>query len=290
MSFSKIGRLITTLTRDPVLLKAVSTAVGPRVSVGQARSWERLVWLIRERPVTGVVLDTWALPEHPAPHEVVSDLSTRFSSLATVMVARPGVDAGTLLRLGRVGITELNLIDLDGPGDALNRALGRARSKGTEALVLRAVGIGLSRVGRRVLRSALEGALLGWRADDLAADIGFTRAHLSVLLRRRGLPSAGRLLLWARLMHAGRWLAEPGRSAESVSRQLEYANGAVFRRALRNYLGTTPTAVREGGGLALVLQRFLDVCGLGGSVEGAALPIVGPALSRPHRTPWTQGT
>jgi AraC-like DNA-binding protein len=74
------------------------------------------------------------------------------------------------------------------------------------------------------------------------------------------------LLVWAKLLHAGRWLADPGRSAESVSRQLEYSSGAAFRRAQRTYVGATPTQAREGGGLRFVLRRFLDACGLGDSV------------------------
>ena len=64
------------------------------------------------------------------------------------------------------------------------------------------------------------------------------------------------------MLHAGRWLEEPGRSAESVSRQLGYADGSAFRRALRNYVGATPTEVAEGGGLGMVLERFVDACDL----------------------------
>ena len=55
--------------------------------------------------------------------------------------------------------------------------------------------------------------------------------------------------------------SEKGRTGESVSRQLEYANGSTFRRALRSYLGTTPTQVRERGGLPFVLSRFMVECG-----------------------------
>mgnify|MGYP006180107401 CR=1 FL=1 len=114
----------------------------------------------------------------------------------------------------------------------------------------------------------MDGALLGWQADDLAAHAGWTRAHLSVRLKALGLPSAGHLLLWAKLLHAGRWLAEPGRSAESVSRQLEYSSGAAFRRALKLYTGATPTEVSEGGGLAFVLRRLFERCGFPLSARG----------------------
>ena len=69
--------------------------------------------------------------------------------------------------------------------------------------------------------------------------------------------------MWAKLLHAGRWLGDPGRTGESVARQLEYSNGSAFRRALRNYTGATPMGIREAGGLEPVLNAFLERCGLG---------------------------
>src|SRR5690606_5059328 len=95
-------------------------------------------------------------------------------------------------------------------------------------------------------------------ADDFAREAGLSRPFLSECLKRAGLPSAGHLLIWVRLLQAGYWLEEPGRSAESVSRQLEYSSGAAFRRALRHYVGATPTEVIQGGGLVFVLRRFLE--------------------------------
>jgi hypothetical protein len=83
-----------------------------------------------------------------------------------------------------------------------------------------------------------------------------------VRLKELGLPSTGHLLTWARLLHAGRWLEEPGRTGESVSRQLEYSSGAAFRRALRQYTGARPREVSDGGGLAFVLGRFIASCKL----------------------------
>ncbi len=81
-------------------------------------------------------------------------------------------------------------------------------------------------------------------------------------MKRLGLPSTGHLLTWARLLHAGRWIEEPGRTGQSVSRQLEYSSGAAFRRALKAYTGASPTQVAERGGLEFVLGRFVERCGL----------------------------
>lgn len=260
--------IITVLTHDPALGAAVHATGGERRSVALARSWDRLLWLVRERPVTGVVLDSGAMRGVPEPDERVAELRRRFPSLGAVFVSRPDLDPVLLLRLGRAGISDLTEVRLDSLGPEFGRAVQRAMSRSTCSLVLRALGARVPGPEHEVVHAALDGALLGWRADDLAAHAGWTRAHLSVRLRALGLPSAGHLLLWAKLLHAGRWLSEPGRSAESVSRQLEYSSGSAFRRALRNYLGTTPTQISGAGGFRLVIRRFLDVCGLGDSVRG----------------------
>jgi AraC-like DNA-binding protein len=109
---------------------------------------------------------------------------------------------------------------------------------------------------------SLEGVQRRWTTGRLAEVLALSRPHLSVCLKHAGLPSAGHLLVWSRLLHAGRWLTDPGRTAESVSRQLEYSSGAAFRRALRSYVGASPTEVKAYGGLTFILDRFLVRCNL----------------------------
>jgi AraC-like DNA-binding protein len=267
MSFPKIMALIPVLSPDSRVADIVSRVVTDHCLAAHARSWKRLRWLVRERPATAVVLDSAAFPDMPRPDERIADLRRRFPSLGLVLVFRPEIDRFILLRLGRAAIDNLELV----PGNAVRtevyRALRRAEGRGARSRVLRAIGIGVPSAERQVIRAALEGALMGWTAGDLAERAGWSRPHLSVRLKAHGLPSTGKLLRWSKLLHAGQWLAEPGRSAESVSRQLEYANGPVFRRALRNYLDATPTEIRDRGGLDFVLERFLDVCGLTASVR-----------------------
>jgi AraC-like DNA-binding protein len=257
---------VTVFSEDLEFRDALCLALGPH-SVATVRSWERLLWLVRERPVTGVVLDSDALPPGMAADATIGELRRRFPSLATALVARPRTDPLSLFRLGRAGIGGLVLLPADrlvGVGEALHRAL----AVGTVALVTRAVSPYLTVQGTRAVRLALEGAQHGWSSEDLAVQGGLSRPHLSVCLKRWGLPSAGHLLVWAKLMHAGRWLSDPGRTAQSVARQLEYSSGAAFRRALRNYVGMTPTEVRSFGGLPPVLSGFLDECGLPDTLQG----------------------
>jgi AraC-like DNA-binding protein len=194
--------------------------------------------------------------------EGLVELRALFPHLGLVLMARRHDDPVALFRLGRAGIRNLILLSVDHLERELPHTLVRAVEDGTALLVARGLSAYLPRRELRALRMALDGVHLRWSADEFAARIGFSRPHLSVRMKRIGLPSTGHLLTWARLMHAGRWLEEPGRTAESVSRQLEYSSGAAFRRALKQYTGATPTEVVEAGGLKFVIARFVERCGL----------------------------
>jgi AraC-like DNA-binding protein len=260
MSFSKIMAFISVLTRDSAVASAAEGALGTGCAVARSGGWGRLLGLVHERPTTGVVVDSDVLGD--GVEGALVELTARFPSVWLVLVARPGIDPLALLRLGKRGIQGLVLTNLDDVGSGVVDAVRRGARTSTESLVTRAVSPYLPARETRVVRLALRGAQLGWSADDLAAQFGRTRAHLSVRLRGLGLPSVGHLLVWAKLLHAGRWLGDAGRSGESVSRQLDYSNGAAFRRALRNYVGATPTQLREAGGLAPVLGAFAAASGL----------------------------
>ena len=190
------------------------------------------------------------------------ELRALFPHLGLILMARRHDDPVALFRLGRAGIRSLILLSVDNLHGELPRTLLRAAEDGTASLVARRLSAYLPRRELRTLRLALDGVHLRWSADEFAARIGFSRPHLSVRMKRLGLPSTGHLLTWARLLHAGRWLEEPGRTGESVSRQLEYSSGAAFRRALKQYTGATTTEVVEAGGLGFVIARFVECCGL----------------------------
>lgn len=258
--------LLAALSREATLVGALRSRVRPAGDVAEARSWYGLVRLVRERPVTCVALDGAALTPPRAPHLCVAELRRRFPSVAIVFVHGRHDSPWTLFRLGRVGLDGLALASASEGAEALWDAIGRAATDSTDALVARAIGVGLPSWETSVIRLALNGVQLGWDTESLANATGLTRPHLSVRLKSAGLPSAGHLLIWAKLLHAGRWLSDGGRSAESVSRQLEYSSGAAFRRALHNYVGGTPTEVKQTGGFWRVLAAFLDVCGLGASL------------------------
>lgn len=256
--------LIAVLSRDRTVQGAAGQWPGASL-VTVTRSWERLNWLALERPVTHVVLDHDVFCDETEIRPALLDFTARFPSVGMTLVASTGLDPHLAFDLGEL-VTGLAFGRYESVQRGLNRELRGAARSDTAAQVQQAFGVHLTPFGRSAIRAAMAGAVLGWSAETFAAHSGWTRAHLSVRLRSEGLPSAGHLLIWARLLHAGRWLREPGRSAESVARQLDYTDGSAFRRALRNYLGTTPTGLIQEGGFVYVLRHFLDVCGLDDSV------------------------
>jgi AraC-like DNA-binding protein len=246
------------LSRDRLLKESLERSLTGHALV-RSPSWPGLLRVVRERPVTMALVD---LADLERVEERLLELRASFPYLGLVLMARRHDDPVALFRLGRSGIRNLILLSVDHLARELPRTLARAHEEGTTALVARRLSAYLPRRELRALRQALDGVHERWSADEFAGRIGISRPHLSVRMKRLGLPSTGHLLTWARLLHAGRWLEEPGRTGESVSRQLEYSSGAAFRRALKQYTGATPTQVSERGGLDFVLARFVERCGL----------------------------
>lgn len=228
----------------------------PRHSLVASSSWGGLNRVIRERPVTGIIVSFEAIPTYPSRERALTGLTSRFPNSALVLLVKRDGDPFTLFQLGKIGIRNLVLTPMDRRGIELTRTLAQASNRSPASRVSRLLGTFLSRRELRTAHLAMDSIHRRWSAEDLAGEVGLTRPHLSARFKEAGLPSIGHFLLWAKLFYAGHWLEEPGRSGESVARQLGYSSGAAFRRALKLYTGATPTRVKEDGGLRLVVRQF----------------------------------
>src|SRR5688572_7562491 len=246
-------------SHDRALAAAIERSIGGEHALARTPSLPGLVRMVRDRPITTALVD---LGEGTGVEERLLELRALFPHLGLVLMARRHDNPVALFRLGRAGIRNLILLSVESLEGELSRTLLKASEDGTAALVTRRLSAYLPRRELWIVRRALDGVHLRWSADEFAARAGLSRPHLSVRLKELGLPSTGHLLTWAKLLHAGRWLEEPGRTGESVSRQLEYSSGAAFRRALKQYTGATPREVTDAGGLTFVLARFVESCRL----------------------------
>jgi len=250
--------LAALLSRDPGVTGAVPEHLTEGGQVLVAPAMRRLHQYLLNRPVSVVLVDVSALPGTTSRLEALRPLRRSFPRTPIILLARPGTDPAVLFDLGRTGLRHLVMVHTDEWGMELRRVLAEAAEDSPPALVSRRLAHYVPPRELHVLRLAMESLHRRPSAEEFAREMGLTRPFLSQCLKATGLPSVGHLLLWSRLFHAAHWLEEPGRSGESISRQLEYSSGSAFRRALKHYTGATPSEIARGGGLSLVLRGFIE--------------------------------
>lgn len=257
--------LFAVLSVDDTLRARLDDVLPPEHDLARAVTWGGLRRLVRERPVSGVIVDSERLVHSMSPRPDVAvrglkELGKDFPSVGVIVVAQPGTQGELLFHLGCAGLADLRLVQRSELPYQLRPELRKALRWSAASRVTQALASQVPRRHLPLVRRSLETLHRKLSADDFARAVGTHRPQLSQRLTRSGLPSVGRLLLWGRLLQAAVWLVEPGRTAESVSRQLEYSSGAAFRRVLRNRLRATPSEVVAAGGLPFVLDHFLRSC------------------------------
>lgn len=251
--------LIAALTRNHRLRARLSGILRAEHELAGSTSGDDFLRLVRERPAVVAVIHLESARGDVA--GLLREFRRRFPHTGLVVVGELTRRPGDLFRIGRARVEPLVLVgsrelEVSGP-----RAIARSLRRGAASLVTARLSRYLPRRELMHVHLALDRLDLVWSAEEFAAEVGITRPVLSERLKAVRLPSVGRLLVWSRLIHAGYWLVEPGRTGESVARQLDYSSGAAFRRALKLYTGATPTEVREEGGLSFVLDAFMEECG-----------------------------
>ena len=224
------------LAGDRALEIRLGELLEPRHALALAHSWGGLIRVVRERPVTGAVVDLAAVPSLPSSEAALADLRSQFPHLGLVLLVRKLRDPVSLFRLGRAGIKSLILLSVQDLEMEMGRALARAEEESATSLVTRILSPYLPRRELRMAYLAMDSIHRRWSAEDLAREVGLTRPFISERLKAFGLPSLGHFLLWAKLFHAGHWLEEPGRTGECPSTLASPGTGVV-REVCRCWAG-----------------------------------------------------
>lgn len=227
-----------------------------------AAGWPELrAAVVAAPPVAIILVDPYAGAEHPRPR-LTPELRTllwEFPS-ATVLAAldvQPG-HTRDLRTLGEWGVTDVVVLSEDDTHEALYRRLRTVEGRSLQLLLERTLPAMLSGRTRLMMMTAAEVVAAGARARELAR-----RLHLSerTVLRwacRAGLPPPRRLLAWMRILLAASLLDDPGRSVLAVAHACGYASDSSLRRAMQDFLGAGPTALRRQGAFAHASARFLE--------------------------------
>lgn len=205
--------------------------------------------------VSACIVDLYC-PGRPIPPGRLGRLRQRRPDLAIIVYSDFARNRLDPFELGRHGIDAVIDAGDDDPGtirDAVSRSLASATA-GAVATVLEGR---LPALLVEALRWAVEKACEQPSSGTLARNMGMSHARLARRLRSLEAPSARALLLWGRLLHAAR-LLDRGRTTESTALELGYGSGSGLHRAFRRRLGFPPGDVSARGGVASVLDAFLE--------------------------------
>src|SRR4051812_49081777 len=120
-------------SRDRALAGQLERAL-PGHALVRSPSWPGLIRVVRERPVTGALVD---LAELEGVEERLVELRAAFPLIGLVLMARRHDDPVALFRLGRAGVRNLVLLSVDRLERELPRTLSKAEEEGTVSLVAR---------------------------------------------------------------------------------------------------------------------------------------------------------
>lgn len=258
---------IAALLPDPADLKALRRAAAGH-DIIPVTTWRDLTKTIRHRPVTAAV----ANPHAEARKDGVLRIYRLFEDFPfTPIVAWGELDGRDLYRLGKAGAADVILAHDADNAPQVTEVIHNTLERGIPRLVEVGLQGHLLTDALALVRYAAQRIPNRIQVPDLAAAFDTSVSTLERRCERFGIPTPGRLLLWLRVLYGLHWLAEPGRSLESIADQLGYSSGAAFRRAIQATSGARGVPPRTYRSFHAALTRFLAEC------PGAA-----PHLSTPQ--------
>ena len=225
-------------------------------------SWEGLREAIIQSPPASILVVDPYVPAAREAQELSGDLRSllwEFPS-ATVLAAlevRPG-SSRDLRTLGEWGVTDIISLAEDDTHEAIHRRLLSVEGRSLQALLERTLPPIISGRARMLLMTAGDVAAVGGKARDLARRLHLSERTVLRWAERAGLPAPRRILAWMRILLAASLLDDPGRSVLSVAHACGYASDSSLRRAMTDFVGTGPTALRREGAFTASSRRFLD--------------------------------
>lgn len=162
---------------------------------------------------------------------------------------------GTML-LARTGVSDIVSVDEQVDADALRVALARAHALGVSHRVWEECKPRLPDTLVTLLKTALRLAHQPITGQTLAAAAGMPERSLRRHCQDAALPSPQWIIGWARLLIAGFYLDEPGRTVMQVAELLQFPSSCALRNQLRRYTGLSARRIRSGGSTALLCRAL----------------------------------
>ncbi|HWK88421.1 MAG TPA: helix-turn-helix domain-containing protein [Longimicrobium sp.] len=224
-------------------------------------NWDRLRQAVVNSPPAAIlIVDPYVgTGERPSLSPELRTLLWEFPS-ATVLAAleiRPG-RSRDLRTLGEWGVTDIISLAEEDTQEAVYRRLRSVEGRSLQGLLDRTLPQNLSGRGRMLLMTAAEVVSVGGKGRDLARRLHLSERTVLRWCERSGLPAPRRLLAWMRILLAASLLDDPGRTVLSVAGACGYSSDSSLRRALQDFLGIGPSALRREGAFPRAAGGFLE--------------------------------
>jgi len=212
-----------------------------------AQSWDEVDTLIREKPVTALILDPAA--DGVMNVEAVMRLLKQYPSLPIVAYVTLNPSSfGAVLQLSRAGLQSVVLQRFEDSPQRFRETVERARGNPLKQKMLEALRPQLVLLPRKLVSTVEE--MFEWphrysSGQDIAlraetSSVGAYRAFSTA-----GLGSPKRMLRAAKLLKAVGYLQDRGYSVRDVAKKVGYRNARIFAEHTLDVFGLTPSRVRS---------------------------------------------
>lgn len=177
------------------------------------------------------------------------------TTVVAALRVRPGCSRD-LRMLGQWGVADVVSLGEEDTPEALARRLQTAQARPLQSLLERTLPPSTRGHALELLMTCAEVVAVGGKGRDLARRLHLSERSVLRWTERLDLPPPRRLLAWMRILLAASLLDDPGRTVRSVACACGYASDSSLRRAMQDFLGTVPTALRSSGALETASAGF----------------------------------
>jgi AraC-like DNA-binding protein len=256
-----VSRVLLVLHGDEAFRDRVHKVGTARFRCWSVANWDALRDAIRDAPPAAiVVLDPYMeMPSRREPSPKLRSLLWEFPSVTVLAALSLKSERFRDYHiLGEWGVTELIDIDEENTLEAIERRLSAAYGRPIKRLLDRSLPPYVSGRARSILSSAAEVAASGGQGRDLARTLQLSERTLLRWCERTDLPPPRRVMAWMRILFAADLLDDPGRTVLSVAHACGYVSDSSLRRAMQDFLGIPPTALREQGAFSTASRMMVN--------------------------------
>ncbi|HEX2220711.1 MAG TPA: helix-turn-helix domain-containing protein [Gemmatimonadales bacterium] len=256
-----VSRVLLVMHPDEAFRDRVHKVGTARFRCWSVAGWDALRDAVRDAPPAAiVVLDPYM--EMPGRRELspkLRNLLWEFPSVTVLAAMSLKPDRFQDFHvLGEWGVTEVLDMDEENTLEAVEKRLRSAYGSPVQRLLDRSLPPYVSGRARSILASAAEIAAAGGQGRDLARSLHLSERTLLRWCERTDLPPPRRVMAWMRILFAADLLDDPGRTVLSVAHACGYVSDSSLRRAMQDFLGIPPTALREQGAFATASRMMVS--------------------------------